>query len=54
MRAIRHATTLIKETFQFAKANKAWWLIPIVVTLLAIGLLIAVSGTLGPYIYPFI
>jgi hypothetical protein len=45
--------SILKEFFQFIKANKKWWLIPIVVILLAIGtLLFATEGSmLAPLIY---
>jgi len=38
--------------FQFLLHNKKWWLVPIVVALLALGFLIILSGTgLAPYVY---
>jgi len=38
--------------FQFLLHNKKWWLVPIVVVLLALGFLIILSSTgLAPYIY---
>lgn len=44
--------SLVSEFILFIKENKAWWMIPILVTLGAIGLL-AVLGSTGaaPFIY---
>jgi hypothetical protein len=43
---------LLREMFQFLLHNKKWWLVPIVVALLALGFLIILSGTgLAPYVY---
>ena len=44
--------SLVAEFILFIKENKAWWMIPILVTLGAIGLL-AVLGSTGaaPFIY---
>jgi len=44
----------IKDIFQFLKARKKWWLIPIIVSLIVLGLLMifAESSALAPFIYP--
>lgn len=40
------------ELWGFLRENKKWWLLPILVVLLAFGLLLALSGTgLAPFIY---
>lgn len=40
------------EFWQFLAHTKKWWLLPIVVTLVLFGLLIALSGTgAAPFIY---
>jgi hypothetical protein len=40
------------ELWGFLKSNKKWWLIPIFVVFLILGLLILLSGTgLAPFIY---
>lgn len=45
-------TSLLGEFFQFLRCNKKWWLGPIVVLLLMLGLLLALSGTAAaPFIY---
>ena len=43
---------LVTELWYFLAQTKKWWLLPIVVLLLAFGLLIALSGTAAaPFIY---
>jgi hypothetical protein len=40
------------DLWYFLKTNKKWWLIPILVVFLAIGLLVLLSSTgLAPFIY---
>jgi hypothetical protein len=44
---------IIKEYFEFLKENRNWWLIPIVVSLLLLGLLIVFTqgSAVAPFIY---
>lgn len=44
---------IILEYFEFIKHNKKWWLLPILITLLLLGLfIIFAQGTaLAPFIY---
>jgi hypothetical protein len=43
---------LLKEFWDFLRFNKKWWLLPILITLLVLGLLMLVSGTAAaPFIY---
>lgn len=45
-------SSLLGEVWGFAKQNKKWWLLPLVVTLLLFGLLVLLGGTsLAPFIY---
>lgn len=40
------------EFWQFARQNKRWWLTPILVTLLVVGLLVVLGATAaGPFVY---
>lgn len=40
------------ELWQFVTQNKKWWLTPIIIILVAFGLLIALGGTAAaPFIY---
>ena len=52
MRFLRHLGRLLKEFGVFALENKAWWLVPIVLVLLLMGLLIVSGQTVLPtFIY---
>jgi len=46
--------SLIKEFFLFIKHEKKWWLIPLILVLLAVGvlMLVASSSPLAPFLYP--
>ena len=44
--------SLVSEFFQFLKQNKKFWLIPLLLVLLGLGLLILLGGTAAaPFIY---
>jgi len=46
------SASLPRELIGFLRENKKWWLIPIIVALLAIGLLVFLGGTaVAPFIY---
>ena len=43
---------IIGEFVELMRYNKKWWLTPIIIVLLAVGLLIALAGTgAAPFIY---
>ena len=43
---------LVSELIGFLKANKKWWLAPIVISILLLGLLVVLGGTAAaPIIY---
>ena len=44
----------LKDLFEFLKSQKKWWLIPIILALLALGLLLlfAESSAVATFIYP--
>ena len=47
------APSLARELFDFLRHNKKWWLLPILVVLLVVGVLVVLGGTvLGPFLYP--
>ena len=47
-----HSPGLVREIFDLLRYNKKWWLIPLVVVLLAAGLFVVLSGTVfAPFIY---
>ena len=43
----------VRELLDFLVYNKAWWLTPIIIVLLLVGILIVLGSTgLAPFIYP--
>ncbi len=44
---------IIREYFSFLREHKKWWLMPIVITFVLLGLLIVLSkgSALAPFIY---
>jgi hypothetical protein len=51
MRIFRHTAALLGEVWSFARQNKAWWIVPIVVILLLVALLLVGVSTISPFIY---
>jgi hypothetical protein len=50
--ATQSGGSLIGEFWGFLKTNKKWWLVPIIVALLILGLLVLLSSTgVAPFIY---
>jgi hypothetical protein len=46
------SSNLLSELLGFLRENRKWWLIPVVVALLLIGLLVVLGGTaVAPFIY---
>ena len=46
-------TPLLAEFWFFLKHNKKWWLLPILIMLLILGLLVLLGGTaIAPFLYP--
>jgi hypothetical protein len=44
---------LLREFVEFLVESKAWWLTPIIIVLLGVGLLVMLSGSVvAPFIYP--
>lgn len=44
---------LVREFVEFLIESKAWWLTPIIIVLLLVGLLVVLSGSVvAPFIYP--
>ncbi len=43
---------ILREFFDFLRHNKKWWLTPVILALLLVGLLVLLSGTAAaPFIY---
>ena len=51
--ARKSRASLPVEFWYFLKHNKKWWLLPILIVLLILGLLVLLGGTaIAPFIYP--
>ncbi|MCH8192814.1 MAG: hypothetical protein IIA65_02215 [Planctomycetes bacterium] len=45
--------SLLREFWDFLKHNKKWWLLPILIVVLLLGLIVFLAGTpAAPFIYP--
>ena len=51
MHFFKHFKRLMSDLFGFARHNKIWWIIPLVVLLLMIGAFILVAQGTAPFIY---
>lgn len=51
MRRLQNLFRLLKELWAFARTHKAWWIVPLVLLLLAVSLLIVGVSTISPFIY---
>jgi hypothetical protein len=51
MRFFKHLGKLLREFFEYAWHHKAWWIIPVILTLLILALLIVVTQASAPFIY---
>jgi len=51
MGKLRHATKLLGEFVRFARANRAYWIVPFVIMLAISGLVIVAGQTAAPLIY---
>lgn len=51
MRSIGNATRLFREFVRFARDNRAYWIIPLILVLGAAGLLVVAGQAAAPLIY---
>jgi hypothetical protein len=51
MGKLSHSGKLLREFVAFAKANKVWWIVPLVVILVLTGVLVVASQSVAPFIY---
>jgi uncharacterized protein DUF5989 len=50
--AAKQRQGLISDFLDFLKQNKKWWLLPIVIVMVLVGVLVILGGTgLAPFIY---
>lgn len=50
--AVRPEPGIVREFLAFLRTNKKWWLAPIIVAILLIGLLVILHTAAPPFIYP--
>jgi hypothetical protein len=48
-----HNKGILRELWDFMRVRKKWWLLPIIITLLLVGILIVLgqSSPLSPFVY---
>jgi hypothetical protein len=51
MRTLKYLGRLLLEFCEFAWQNKVWWIVPIVLVLLLLGVLIFSGTAAAPFIY---
>lgn len=51
MSKLAHSGKLLGQVWSFAKQNKVYWIVPLVLTLLLAGLLVVASQGAAPFIY---
>lgn len=51
MSYLRHLDRLLREVWSFARANRAWWMVPLVMVLLLLAALIFSGQVAAPFIY---
>jgi hypothetical protein len=51
MGKLKYSGKLLKEIVLFAKENKIYWIIPLVISLLLVGMLTLVTEASTPFIY---
>jgi hypothetical protein len=51
MSRLRHFFRLFADLLSFARQNKIWWIVPLVLLLLVVGVLIVGVSTISPFIY---
>ena len=51
MSKLRFVGKLLSELFLFARKEKIYWILPLIVVLLLVALLIATSQVAAPFIY---
>lgn len=51
---LKHLWRLLSETGQFARQNKAWWIVPLVLILLLLAAVVVAVISGAPFIYTFV
>lgn len=53
MRFLKYVGRFLSDLFSFARENKAWWIVPLVLILLLLAVAIFGGQAAAPFIYPF-
>jgi Family of unknown function (DUF5989) len=51
MSSLKNFCRLLGELWAFARQHKAWWIVPVVIILLAVALLVVGVSAISPFIY---
>ncbi len=51
MRFLRHLLLLLRELLAFARQERVYWMVPLVLVLLAIAALVVTSQAATPFLY---
>jgi len=51
MKILKYSKLLLKEFWSYALEHKSWWIFPLIVILLIIGVLIFAGSATAPFIY---
>jgi hypothetical protein len=51
MRSLQNLARLLRELFAFARENKVWWIVPVVIVLLVVAVLVVTVSAISPFIY---
>jgi hypothetical protein len=51
--SLRDARQLLRDLVDFARAEKVWWVVPLVVVLLLAAGMVAASQAAAPFLYAF-
>ena len=51
MRRLRHLANLLGEITRYSLVNRVWWPVPLIGTLLVLGLVVVVGQASAPFIY---
>jgi hypothetical protein len=49
---LKHACGLLADLLGFARQNKVWWIVPLVIVLLLLTLFVVVGSVVAPFLYP--
>lgn len=51
MKWLRYVARLLREFCLFARVNKAWWIVPVIIALLLAAVVVTMGTTVAPFIY---